>query len=1178
MGTDLLRHRVRGSVATALLMGVLAAAPLRAQTTSASISGIVKDAQGGVLPGVTAVLTSESKGTTQTAVTDGLGTFLFAFVPPDAYAVKVSLEGFQTLEETHIRVNANDRVAVGPYALQIGSLTESLVVTGVTPDIQLKSGERAYTLESASIRNIGVNGRSFFGLAALAPGVISNNLQPTSVADFYVNGQRANANNMTMDGVANIDTGNNGGDMAMTNLDAIAEFKVLTSSYQAEYGRAVGAQVQAVTKSGSRNFTGSAYWYARRSAWNANTFINNRSGTPLPDSSRNDGGFTLGGPLYIPKLLNTERNKLFFFFSQEFQRRKDPVNEVRATVPTALERAGDFSQSVDFAGVPYPYIRDYTTGLPCSAANTSGCFRDGGVLGKIPAGRLYAPTLAALSIFPLPNTAGVGYNYRSQTPGKSPINQTMIRTDYQVNSNWRLTGRYMFHTNDSRLPYGVSGWSIRSNVDTGDISGDNKGYNWLGSTTGILNNTTSLEISVGSAHNSIDHYTTNEELTRAGAGMSSLPMLYPNAIQQDMIPYFAFGGGRISNQPYYTTAQAPFSNFNTTYDVVANLTKVMGPHAAKAGFYYQKSLKDQTAFAAYNGNYAFDNATNNPYDSSHPFSNAALGIYTTFTQASAYLKPKWRYSNYEWYVQDNWKTSERLTLDYGVRFYYLTPQWDVSEMASNFYPEDFNTSAAVRLYQPSIVNGARVGYDAATGSVVNAAFIGRIVPGSGDRFQGTAQGGTLTDGNKFRVSPRAGFAYDITGKQAFVARGAFSVLYDRPQGNQVYDLITNPPGTQVQTLTWGLVREVGGATTGLNAPVALAPNVYDWTLPTVYQWNLGMQMRLPASFTLDVAYVGSESRHLLQKRQINALPYGTAYLASSQDPTRGQTCSGCSGLSAIPGANALPTDLLRPDQGYGAINLWEFSAYSNYRALQTSVTRRFNKGLMFMVSYVRSSAKGIASDDWVAARIDGKDREANYGPLSYDMPHAFVTSVIYQTPKVASGALGFLTNDWQVSGNYKWISGYPYYITYSVTGFTNINLTGSDQTARIVIKGDPGSGHSSDPYKLFNTSAFVAPSAGSNGLESPLYYLRTPPINNLDLSVSKSFPLGGRRRVEARLDAFNALNHVQWAGGNTTARYASMGSSTITNLADEKTNPTGFGAVTAQRPPRQLQLMMRFSF
>ena len=296
---------------------------------------------------------------------------------------------------------------------------------------------------------------------------------------------------MTIDGVANIDTGDNGGNMATTNLDAIAEFKVLTSSYQAEYGRAVGAQVQVVTKSGTQNFRGSAYWYGRRSEWNANTWLNNRAGIPLPESSRNDMGYTLGGPIYIPGRFNTEKRQLFFFWAQEWQRRKDPVSEVRATVPTELERKGDFSQSVDASGNPYPYIRDYTTGLPCSASNTSGCFRDGGVLGKIPENRQYAPTLAALSLFPLPNVTGqMGYNYKSQTPSNQPRREELIRVDYQVSDNWRLAGRYMQHSDNQDLPYGLgptptwTPWKGHS---------DMPGRNWMVSTTGVLDNTTALE-------------------------------------------------------------------------------------------------------------------------------------------------------------------------------------------------------------------------------------------------------------------------------------------------------------------------------------------------------------------------------------------------------------------------------------------------------------------------------------------------------------------------------------------------------------------------------------------------------------------------------------------------------------------------------------------------------------
>jgi hypothetical protein len=1164
-----------------LVVGSMA---VNAQTTSASLSGSAKDAQGAVLPGATVTLISNTKGTELTTVTDATGNFHFAYVPPDTYTLKVSLDGFTTMQRSPIPVNANDRITVAAFELQVGNVTESITVSGRASDIQLTSGERAATMEASAMQNIAVNGRSFFGLAGLVPGVIPNNDNPTQVSNINANGQRSNSNNMTIDGVANIDTGDNGGNMAQTNIDAIAEFKILTSSYQAEYGRAVGAQVQVVTKSGTQNFSGSGYWYGRRSDWNANTWTNNRTGTKMAKSSRNDQGFTVGGPIYIPGVFNTEKKKLFFFFSQEFQRRKDPVGETRVTVPTALERQGDFSQSRDSNGNPYPYIRDYTTGLPCSASNTAGCFADGGVLGKIPASRLNPTTLKILSLYPQANRTGqANYNYASQTSGSAPLDQTMFRADYQVSNNWRVTGRLMRHTNKSELPYGIGGWSIRSNLDDINVISDVPGRNWMMSTTGILNNTTSVEVQVGSGHNSLSHTSSAEKMTRAGSGLTGLPMLFTSPIQEDLIPQFEFGGGRIANQPFYNTGQAPFTNYNTTYDVVANMTKIMGSHAAKVGFYYQKSIKPQSAFAFFNGRYQFNNNANNPYDSQHPFANAALGIYDTFQQSSSYLKPEWNYTNVEWYLQDNWKVMNGFTLDYGVRFYYLTPQWDTTGQASNFLKSDFNASQAVRLFQPAVVDGVRVAYDAKTGQTVNSAFIGRIVPGSGDRFQGTFQGGkgidkTLTDGNKFAVSPRVGFAYDITGQQNFIARGGFGIFYDRPQGNQVFDLITNPPGMQVTNLQWGLVNDVGQGGQVLYAPVGLNPNVYDWKLPTVYQWNLGMQMRLPAQFTLDVAYVGSESRNLLQQRQINALPYGTTYLASSQDATRGAGCTGCSGLSATPGSNALPTDLLRPYQGYSAIRLWEFSAYSNYKALQSTISRRFDKGLMFSFNYTRSSAKGIAGGDWDGARIDGKDREANYGPLAMDRPNVFVMSFVYQTPKVSDGALGYLTNDWQLSGNYRWMSGAPYGVGFSISGIGAANLTGSDQNARIVLNGDPGKGYNnSDPYTQFNTAVFTAPNVGSNGLESPRVYMNNPPINNLDLSLAKSFPFGGKRRFEVRLDAFNALNHTQFSGVNGTANFASMGSTTITNLPSAS-NLNGFGAINGVRPARQVQLMTRFQF
>ncbi len=395
--TDPGRHALRWAVAVGLCL--LAAAPVAAQTTSASIFGQVKDSQGGVLPGAAVTLTSRTQGSTLTATTDAEGRFVFAIVRPDLYALKVGMQGFKTHERTNVQVSANDKFSAGIITLEVGAITEEVSVTGRVSELQAQSGERSFTLESQAITNIASNGRQLFNYALLVPGIVStdNNAgnERGDLAGISVNGQRETSNNMTIDGVANIDTGNNAGNMATTNTEAIGEFKVLTNSYQAEYGRAVGGQVQMVTKSGTQSFHGSGYWFGRRSDWNANTWTNLRAGAPAPigngkaieppTSKRDDYGFTIGGPIFIPGVFNTDKKKLFFFWSQECEKRTSPPSQHTARVPTALERAGDFSQSVDNSGNPYPYIRDYTTGLPCNSSNTSGCFADGGVLGRIPA-------------------------------------------------------------------------------------------------------------------------------------------------------------------------------------------------------------------------------------------------------------------------------------------------------------------------------------------------------------------------------------------------------------------------------------------------------------------------------------------------------------------------------------------------------------------------------------------------------------------------------------------------------------------------------------------------------------------------------------------------------------------------------------------------------------------------
>jgi hypothetical protein len=1193
----------------------LAAAPVVAQTTSASVFGSVVDSQGGVLRGATVTLTSRTQANTLTVTTDHEGRFVFPIVRPDTYTLRVGLDGFKTLERTNVVVNANDRFSAGVLTLEVGVVTEEVSVTGRVSELQAHSGERSYTLEGEAIKDIANNGRSLFGFSTLVPGVVPQASNgggrasgpPETASGFTVNGQRPNSNNVTIDGVANIDTGDNGGSMATTNIDAVSEFKILTNAYQAEYGRAVGGQMQVVTKSGTQSFHGSGYWYGRRSGWNANSWTNKRAAAPppvgtgqlieLPEASRNDFGYTIGGPVTIPGVFNTDRKKLFFFWGQEWQKRKDSVAERTSRVPTEFERRGDFSQSVDRSGNPYPYIRDWTTGLPCGASDTRGCFRDGGVLGRIPQSRLWQPGLDALNIYPLPNTPGSsGINYRSQTPDDTPRREEMLRLDFQPTDRWRFVGRYMQNRETRHLPYGGPG-ALSNNLDTVQAVSDLPGRNWMLSAVGILDASTTLELSVGSAHNQIESGTENPALRRTAAGLTDFPLLYPGAVQEDYLPTLNFVGGRVgSSAGAFATHYGPFRNENTTYDALANLTKIRGAHTLKAGVYFQHSRKAQGDSASHNSTISFVDSSGSPYDTGFGYANASIGVFSTYTQASKYAMPEWVYDNVEWYVQDNWKAGRRLTLDYGVRFYYLTPQWDQTLQASTFLPDRWSAAAAPQLYNPVCIgaypcSGSSLrGMDPAligtvpptVANTVEGRFAGRLVPGSGERFNGAYQAGqgvndTLQSGGAFRVSPRLGVVYDLSGEGETILRGGFGIFYDRPQGNMVFDQITNAPGMQQPTLQWGRLQDLDAARSAPDPTLTMNPTVYDFTPPKVYAWNVGFQHKLMHAIVIDVAYVGSSSKDLLRQEPINAVPYGAKFLPENQDPTRAP--------SPVPGATALADDFLRPYPGYGAIRLWKADGYGNFHSLQTSLNRRFDNGLMFSVFYVWSKALTINDDDFSAGRPNAtaeEVRRADYSYASYDRPHTFVISFVYQTPRVAKGVLGVLANEWQVSGVYRWMSGTPYSIGYSIPGISNANLTGSDQPARIGVTCDPGKGWSSDPYRQFDPSCFAPPQPGSDGTESARYFLHGPPVNNLDLSLSKSFAFGKGIRLEVRLDAFNALNHTQFTGVNASAAFASLTDWTITNLAYDASGNVvrnnGFGSITGVRPPRTLQLVTRLTF
>jgi hypothetical protein len=962
----------------------------------------------------------------------------------------------------------------------------------------------------------------------------------------------------------------------------VQEFKILTSNYQAEYGRSAGAQINVVTKSGSKEFHGSGYLFHRHEGLNANNWKNNRDGLQRNLYRFNDVGYTIGGPVKLPKL----EDRLFFFWSQEYQRQLRPQNRRDVTVPTELERRGDFSQSVDRNGNLFNRIKDPLSTLPCTSSDTSGCFADGGVLGRIPQARLYAPGIAILNIFPTPNAQSPGnrgFNFTTQTPDSYPRREDMLRMDANLSDNWKMFGHFLNNFDSVTSDYGS--FVLGSNTPFGTPIKDSRpGRSYAVGVTTIISPTMTNEFTWGYSHNQINIDPINDGLSRASTGLSNLPVLFPGAIQNDFIPRFRFNGTRINNEPLFGTNNAPFFNYNTTIDWIDNLSKVWNQHVFKTGFYLQRSRKDQTSFANSSGEFSFADSSGNPLDTGFGFANAAVGVFTSFNQASQYATGKYRYTNLEFYLQDTWKATRRLTLDYGMRFYWIQPQFDASLQTATFLPERFDASKSVRLFRPANVGGVKVALDPVTGLTRPQADIGKIVPNSGDLFNGIAQAGQdvskyLMENRGIHFGPRVGFAFDVTGNQNLVVRAGAGIFYDRFQGNETFDMLTNPPTTLAPTLVNGFVKDIDPNNV-IFAPFGLHAFSFEGKLPTVYNYSLGVQSKLPYEMLLDVAYVGSLSRHLLQRLNINPVPYGATFLPQNQDPTK---------TSATLGSNAFDADFLRQFQGFGSITLHQMGGTSNYNSLQVGLNRRFAKGLFFGTAYTWSKALTTVSNDGDFIRIDNNTRLANYGPATFDRRHSFSVNYIYDLPDIARrlGADNSVTRaifgGWQLSGITRFQSGSPYSVAFSIPNIGNQNITGSNtEPGRVRLIGDPLQGTSDDPLRRLNPAAFAAPAVGSIGLDAPVNYLVNPGINVWDISLQKTFSFTESLRLQLRADAFNAFNHTQFSAINSTINFTSLTNSTPTNLpfnADGSLRDrNGFGTVNTARDPRIMQLVVRLQF
>jgi hypothetical protein len=1232
-------------------LALVVTASVAAQGITGTITGTVKDPQGGVVPGATVTLISSTRDTASApVVTSASGDFVFPNVTADSYTIQVEMPSFRTLRRTGLAVSPGSIVALGTLTIDIGGRSEVVVVTGEAPLVQAASGERSFSVSTESVANLPLPGRTFESLLSLAPGVI---VTPGAL-DPAARAGGGGGSNYMLDGATAMDPGINR-PATRVSVESLAEVKVVTSTYQAEYARSAGLQINAVTKSGTNQLRGSIYEVVRDSRWNANRKTNIVNGDLKPVLKQKDYGFSVGGPVGRPG----GQNKLFFYFNLEYNPRTFGGDVNRYRVPTLLERQGDFSQSTDNLGSPYPYIKDPLIAGTCSATDTRACFKDGGVVGRIPASRLYQSGVNILKWWPAPNIAapaGQAYNYQSIDPKVNLLGyQPVIRVDYQPTTKLRGSFKFLEYQQPSKvMPGTIPGFNDTKEHDFG-IWLPAGTFNWMMSPTMFL------EASFGANFHHQEgcsitggepnYCRTGLSVTSAGnrnlSGFGDIPYLFPNATILDphtftywvlnrvattmwdgtrilAPPQFSWGT-RVANPPHPNVG--PFganpgvtggTNFildtrNRTWN--ASVTKVRAQHTIKAGYYYFRSLQRRGA-GNVTGNINFANDPNNPLDTSFGFANAAIGVFSTYSQTSRWAEGAYLAVNHEGFAQDNWRISHRVTLDYGVRFAYMRPQYDSYGYSSNFLPAEWKAAQAPRLYVSGCMNNVypcaaanRSAMDPATGQMLGAnstLAIGTLVPNTSSGTNGVfaAGQGPVAKTNytlpAVGVTPRVGAAWDVKGDQTFVVRGGAGLFFDRPPANTVYGTVNNPPFTSSVTVRYGELQNL--SSTGLTTAAAPSLTVwqYDNKLSASTQWNVGIQMELPFSTALDVAYAGQHSYDTNATVNLNSIDLGAAFLPSTQNPALATSASSTDPTTSYASSNP---DLIRFYKGYAAINQQQPIGWRTYHSIQIAVNRRFRNGLLFgfndTIGLSDKQNSGLRvqhnADGTITTRADQAKADALLGD-NHPQAHLMRAQFVWTLPRLPSSsavgrALGYAVNDWSLSGIWSGATGSAYSVTAAYqNGGGNVNLSGSpDFTPGVRIVGNPGGGCSNDALRQFNTAAFAGPVVGSDGLESGNGYLKGCFVSSTDLAIARIIKLGGSRSVQLRADVFNVFNQSAIIARQTTMNLTSPSDPvTITNLpvdaagtviaARAKPNGAGFGVATDYQPARSVQLQARFSF
>ncbi|HEX6184681.1 MAG TPA: carboxypeptidase regulatory-like domain-containing protein [Pyrinomonadaceae bacterium] len=1079
-----------------LFVALLLGPPAAAQSVTGNITGTVTDASGGVVVNATVTLINEKTGETRNLNSNEDGRFNFAAVQPGVYTVKVEQQGFQTLERRNTVLSANENLALGELPLTVGQVTEVVTTVASGATVETESSDLTARLTSDQIALISTKGRDITSLLRLIPGTSNENDIEALGEGFgtdlpIISGQRGRATTATVDGLnASEPSGSNKISMS-TNMDAIGEVKILRNNYAAEYGNNGGAIINIVTKGGGKDYRGTAYYFLRNEALNASPFFSNKAGLPRPLYRHNTWGFNFGGPLDLPRFgeggPRLWRNKANFFVSLEKPHTITPTDPAFVTVPTALERAGDFSQSRNSAGNVIAVI-DPETGLQFPG-------------NRIPQSRWNSSGLALLNVFPLPNTngrtsSGTIYNYVVQRSVDVPKTSLVIRFDFRPTSKDTVYWKHQWFTSDN-MGLRTSGWPDNSGASRWGLLSHYlyKDNGWSANWVRVISPRLVHEFTFGMRGGSegfIPHDGQAERVSRATTGFSG-SQLFPGNNNLGLIPRVT-SWSSVVGTPARIDWLSRWGEVGRDYirpSFSNNLSWTRGSHSLKFGSYFERLLNGEARGGDWSGSFSFSNSSTDGFTVSTPtvrgtgntnyaYANALLGNFNSYSEQTSRPFTNLELRLFQWYAQDQWKMRRNVTVNYGMRWGYHSPFFQRDEQGSNFVQSLYSAAGAPLLYlpfctglpasqrgvpafgstcatnnqraiDPRVLAALPANTNPTAAQLLARTLVRAYVPGTGSVTNGLAVNGGPNTPKGFRNTtpinwePRIGVAWDIFGKQQTVLR-AMGGVYHSPRtggGTTGGNLVGNPPFQRTLTFRNANINDLATLFSLVSDqnqalfPTAVNAVEQESKTPTIYNFSLGVQQDIGFGTVLEASYVGSLARHLGQRRNINLVPAGTRFTNCPVVAQFGLTCN-TAARDPFSANGALNNDFLRPYRGYADINRVEWGGTSNYNSLQVQVNRRYAQNFQYGLAYTWSRAFDYANDD--SSDVNQSPYRAfNYGPSDFDQHHILTINYIWDVPIFRRAESGFLRNvlgNWQISGTTSFATGKPKDFTVDYNGGT----------------------------------------------------------------------------------------------------------------------------------------------